>query len=179
MLLQAKLLQSYLLENHLGGIKMRLTSVPIINFANINDFQTASQWTIRATDPQTLYFQLFDLDNQNTASPASFFPLNGGFFNAAIKTAPQRYIAGVGVSNQPFSMTVTFPSLDPSNTLIFNAIPDPNDASVWHIVLPGYTNTAMAPSSGNVIFSLTQGVNTVTWVVQNMIAVEMTNQGCC
>lgn len=158
---------------------MRLTSVPIINFSTINDFQTASQWTIRATDPQTLYFQLFDLDNQNTASPASFFPLNGGFFNAAIQTAPQRYMAGVGSANQPASMTVTFPSLNAGNTLKYTATVDPNDSSVWSFSLPGYTNAGTAPSSGNVIFSLTQGINTYTWVVQNMLSVEMTNQGCC
>ncbi len=158
---------------------MRLTSVPIINFSTINDFQTASQWTIRATDPQTLYFQLFDLDNQNTASPASFFPLNGGFFNAAIQTAPQRFLAGVGTSNQPFSMTVTFPSLNAGHTLTFTATPDPNDASVWSFSFPGYTNVGLGPSSGNVIFSLTQGVNTYTWTTINMLAVEFTNQGCC
>jgi hypothetical protein len=157
----------------------RLTSVPIINFSNINDFQTSSQWTIRATDPQTLYFQLFDLNNQNTASPASYFPLNGGFFNAAIQTAPQRYIAGVGMVNQPVVMFVTFPSLNMGATLTFTATQDPNDGSVFSINLPGYTNVGVAPSSGNVIFSLTQGISTWTWVVPNMIAVEMTNQGSC
>ncbi len=157
----------------------RLTSVPIINFSTINDFQTASQWTIRATDPQTLYFQLFDLDNQNTASPASYFPLNGGFFNAAIQTAPQRYIAGVGSSNQPVVMTVTFPSLNIGNTFTFIATQDPYDGSVFSINLPGYANTAIAPSSGNVSFSLTQGLVTWTWTVVNMIAVENTNMGCC
>jgi hypothetical protein len=158
---------------------MRLTSVPIINFSTINDFQTASQWTIRATDPNTLYYQLFDLDNQNTASPASYFPVNGGFFNAAIQTAPQRYIAGVGSINQPFSMTVTFPSLDPTRTLTYTATPNPNDASVWSITLPGYASAAVAPASGNVMFSLTQGTQTWTWTVINMVAVEMTNMGCC
>lgn len=155
---------------------MRLTSTPIINFCNINDFQTASQWTIRATDPNTLYYQLFDLDNTNTTP---FNALNNGFFNAAIQTFPQRFLAGVGVSNQPFSMTVTFPSLDPSRTFTFNATPDPNDASVWSITLPGYSSAAIAPASGNVMFSLTQGTKTVTWTVTNMVAVEMTNQGCC
>jgi len=158
---------------------MRLTSIPIINFCSINDFQTASQWTIRATDPNRLYFQLFDLDNQNTASPASFFPLNGGFFNAAIQTAPQRYVAGVGAINQPFSMTVTFPSLDPTRTLTYNATVDPNDSSVWSVMLPGFASAGVAPASGNVIFSLTQGLTTVTWTAINMLAVEMTNQGCC
>ena len=158
---------------------MRLTSQAIINFSNINDFQTASQWTIRASDPNILYYQLFDLDNQNTASPASFFPLNGGFFNAAIQTAPQRYLAGVGSSNQPFTMTVTFPSLNVGNTLTFVATPNPNDASVWSFSIPGYANVGVAPSSGNVIFTLTQGINTWTWTVINMLAVEMTNCGSC
>lgn len=157
----------------------RLTSVPIINFASINDFQTASQWTIRATDQQTLYFQLFDLDNQNTASPASYFPLNGGFFNAAIQTAPQRYIAGVGSSSQPVVMTVTFPSLDPSLTFTYTATQDPNDNSVFSLALPGYINAGRAPASGNVNFSLTQGTVTWTWTVQNMVAAEVANSGCC
>lgn len=154
----------------------RLTSTPIINFSTINDFQTSSQWTIRATDPNTLYFQLFDLDNTSTSPYA---PLNSGFFNAAIQTSPQRYIAGVGGSNQPFSMTVTFPSLDPSNTFTYNATPDPNDASVWSFNLPGYASAAAAPASGNVVFSLTQGTKIWTWTTSNMVAVEMTNQGSC
>ena len=155
---------------------MRLTSVPIINFSNINDFQEASQWTIRATDPQTLYFQLFDLDNVNVQP---FAPLNSGFFNAAIQQAPQRFIAGVGSSNQPVVMTVTFPQLNGGATLTFTATQDPNDGSVFSIVLPGFTNVGKAPASGNVMFSLTQGTKTVTWTVVNMIAVEMTNQGSC
>lgn len=155
---------------------MRLTSQSIINFSTINDFQVSGQWTIRATDPNTLYYQLFDLDNMSTTP---FSPLNSGFFNAAIQTSPQRYIAGVGSSNQPFVMTVTFPSLDPRKMLTFDGTPDPNDASVWSITLPGYSNTALAPASGNVIFSLTQGTKTVTWVVTNMLSAEMTNQGSC
>ena len=154
----------------------RLTSVPIINFSNINDFQETSQWIIRASDPQTLYFQLFDLANVNTSPYA---PLNSGFFNAAIATIPQRYIAGVGMSNQPVVMTVTFPSLDAGNAFTFTATQDPNDGSVFSITMPGYANLAYAPSSGNVIFSLTQGTTTWTWTVVNMLAVEMTNQGCC
>jgi hypothetical protein len=155
---------------------MRLTSQALINFSTINDFQNASQWTIRATDPNTLYYQLFDLDN---VSQPPYVPMNSGFFNAAIQTSPQRYIAGVGSSNQPFSMTVTFPSLDPNNTLTFTATPNPYDGSVWSFSLPGYASAAVAPASGNVMFSLTQGTVTVTWTVVNMIAVEMINQGSC
>src|ERR1019366_9475155 len=149
---------------------MRLTSTAIINFSTINDFQEARQWTIRASDPNTLYYQLFDLDNMTTAS-SPYLPLNGGFFNAAIPSYPQRFIPGVGTSNQPFSMTVTCPSLTVGKTITVIATPNPNDASVWSINLPGYTNTALAPSSGNVIFNLTQGINTFTWVVKNMIEI--------
>ena len=155
---------------------MRLTSQAIINFSNINDFQNASQWTIRASDPNTLYFQLFDLDN---VSSSPYAPLNSGFFNAAIQSSPQRYIAGVGTSNQPVVLTVTFPSLNNGNTYAFAATQDPNDGSVFSISIPGYSNIAYAPSSGNVMFSLTQGINTVKWTVQNMLAVEMLNQGSC
>jgi hypothetical protein len=155
---------------------MRLTSQAIINFSTINDFQEASQWTIRTSDPNTLYYQLFDLDNVDTIPYSA--PWNGGFFGIN-QTTPQRFIAGVGTSNQPFSMTVTFPSLDPSRTLTFNATPNPYDGSVWSFSIPGYANAGVAPASGNVIFSLTQGVNTYTWTVVNMLAVEMTNMGCC
>lgn len=154
----------------------RLTSVPIINFSTINDFQETSQWSIRATDPNTLYFQLFDLDN---VSVPPFNPMNSGFFNAAIQTSPQRYIPGIGSSNQPMVMTVTFPSLDPTKTYTFVATPDPNDNSVWSFNLPGYTNSSIAPASGNVVFSLTQGTKIWTWTVINMLATEMTNQGSC
>lgn len=155
---------------------MRLTSHAIINFSNINDFQSSSQWTIRASDPNTLYFQLFDLDN---VSQPPYVAMNSGFFNAAIQTSPQRYIAGVGVSNEPVSMTVTFPSLNRGGTLVFTCTQDPNDGSVFSFDLPGYTNAGMAPASGNVLFSLTQGAKTVTWVVQDMISVQMTNSGSC
>ncbi len=155
---------------------MRLTSQAIINYCSINDFQEASQWTIRASDPNTLYYQLFDLDNVDTIPYSA--PWNGGFFGIN-QTTPQRYIAGVGASNQPFSMTVTFPSLDASRTLTFNATPNPYDGSVWSFNIPGYTNAGVAPASGNVIFTLTQGINTYTWTVVNMLAVEMTNMGCC
>ena len=155
---------------------MRLTSQAIINFSNINDFQNASQWTIRASDPNILYYQLFDLDNVDTIPYSA--PFNGGFFGIN-QTMPQRYMTGVGSSNQPATMSVTFPSLNAGNTLTFNATVNPNDASVWSFSIPGYPNAGTAPASGNVIFSLTQGVNTYTWTVQNMLAVEQTNQGCC
>lgn len=165
-----------IVEPFLGVLMPRLTSQPIINFSNINDFQTASEWTIRATDPQTLYFELFDLNNVDYVPYSA--PWNGGFFGIN-QSVPQRYIAGVGSANQPVVMVVTFPSLNAGGTLSFTATQDPDDGSVFSINLPGYSNIGSAPSSGNVMFSLTQGTNVMTWVVTNMIAVEMTNQGSC
>lgn len=156
---------------------MRLTSAPIINFSTINDFQMANgQWTIRATDPNTLYFQLFDLNNTNTVPYSA--PYNFGFFGIN-QVIPQRFIAGVGSGNQPVVMLVTFPSLDPSLTQAYTATQDSNDGSVFSIVLPGFTSIGSAPASGNVNFSLTMGTKTYTWVVQNMISTEVANSGSC
>ena len=157
---------------------MRLTSVPLKKFSNINDFQYTSQWSIRATDPQTLYFQTADLDN--TSSPSGS-PMNSGFFGfpGPSTATAQRYIPGVGGSNQPVVMTVTFPSLDPSLALTYTATQNPNDGSVFSIVLPGYAAAGSAPASGNVQFSLTQNTTTLTWTVQNMLSVETLNSGSC
>lgn len=134
------------------------------------------QWTIRATDPNTLYFQLFDLDNASTTPYSA--PYNFGFFGIN-QVAYQRYIPGIGSSNVPVVMVVTFPSLDPANVITVTATQDPNDGSVFSIDLPGYTSLGLAPASGNVNFSLTEGIKTRTWVVQNMIGTEIANSGSC
>jgi hypothetical protein len=157
---------------------MLLSSEAIQTFNSINNFQTASQWTIRAGDPNTLYYQLVDLDN--LSSPMGS-PVNSGFFGFAGPTTetPQRFIAGVGSSNQPASMIVTFQSLDPGQVIAVMATQDPNDGSVWSFMLSGSQTSMMAPGSGNVQFSLTMGINTYTWSVMNMIAVQLLNSGCC
>jgi hypothetical protein len=97
---------------------------------------------------------LFDLDNVDTVPYSA--PYNYGFFGIN-QTIPQRFIAGVGSSNQPVTMVVTFPSLNAGGTLNFTATQDPNDGSVFSIYLPGYTNVGSAPASGHVTFTLTMG----------------------
>jgi hypothetical protein len=141
---------------------MRLTSKLINSYGNINMFSFTNQWMIRAGDPNTLYFQLADLDQggSNTGDVCYL-----------------RYIPGVGSQNQPYGVTVTFPSLDDSKTITATAVQaDPNDASVWKVNLL----SSQLPASGNVIFSVQEGTSVRTFKVLNALGVEYPGQdGCC
>lgn len=131
---------------------MRLSAKAVVNFANVNNFQTENQWFIRAGEPNTLYFQLVDLDQ-----------------------AALRYLAGIGSSNQPFQVTVTFPSID--NAKKFSVIAtqaDTNDSSLWAVSL----SSVQIPASGNVQFSVAQGTTIRNFNVLNFLSVEYpTNDG--
>lgn len=125
---------------------MRLSCLFVVNYSNVNQFSYQEQWKMRSGDPTTLYFQLTDLDQKNL-----------------------RYLAGVGSSNQPYSVVVTFPSIDNSRILQFPAIQvDPNDSSLWKIVI----GPSQIPSSGNVIFAVTEGNSIRTFKKMNGLAVE-------
>jgi hypothetical protein len=130
---------------------MRLTAQPITIFNNINSFTLGSEWIIRAGDPNTLYFQLFDLDAND-----------------------QRHLTGLN-GNTPVVVTVTFPSIDDNQVITKTATVDSNDTSVFNITL---LNTDY-PAGGNVFFSVTEGSVTRTFPVINMLSVEMVNQGSC
>jgi len=135
-----------------GANEMRLSSKPIINFCNVNDWDSANQWCIRAGDPNTLYFQVIDLDQDGL-----------------------RYIAGVGASNQPVSMQVTFSSIDSTMVVQKSAVQDPNDGSIWSFNI----SPTDRPHGGAVQFQLTQGSSIRTWVTLNMLCVEYpANPGC-
>lgn len=130
---------------------MRLSAKPIINWANVNDFDTTDQWIIRAGEPNTLYLQLVDLDQKGL-----------------------RYVAGVGVSNQPVSLQVIFPSIDSTLVIQVAGAQDANDGSIWSFDL----TSLQSPFSGNVQFSLTQGSVVRSFSVLNMMSVEYPdNQG--
>lgn len=129
----------------------RLSAKPILNYANINNFDFGNQWTIRAGDPNSLYFQLVDLDKTDTARN------------------PLRYIAGVGVSNQPVVVTVTFPSIDDATQIQVTATqPDANDGSVWKVDL----TPAQIPGSGAVQFAISEGGIIRRFGVLAMMSVE-------
>lgn len=133
---------------------MRLYAKIIQNFCDINMFGYANGWIVRAGDPNTLYFQLVDLDQ-------------GGL----------RHLAGIGGSNQPYSVTVTFPSIDDSQ--VINAIAvqaDANDSSIWKVSLA----SNQTPNSGNIQFAVAEGSSIRRFNILNGISVEFpTSDGSC
>jgi hypothetical protein len=131
---------------------MKLSAKPITNFANINQLDFSNQWGVRAGDSNVLYFQLIDLDQNNL-----------------------RYLVGIGGSNQPAGVVVTFPSIDDAQIINLNATQDSNDKSIWYVLL----GTSQVPGSGNVQFSITEGSNVRRFNVLNMISVEYINNGGC
>ena len=152
---------------------MRLSAKPIISWCNVNMFSYGNQWTVRAGDPLTLYFQLVDLDQ----GPYAVIGNLNLYQNSGVLTGTTglRYVAGVG-ANAPASLVVTFPSTDSSRVITANATQDPNDGSIWSITIPAPAVGAPVPNSGNVIFALSEiaAPNTITrkFSVTNMLAVE-------
>lgn len=121
---------------------MRLYAKPIKNFANINQFDYATEWHIRKDEQNTLHFQLIDLDQDGL-----------------------RYLP----TDPTYSVQVTFPSLitpltksaSQTNTL---------DRSIWSVSLgatdPLYSgNVQFALTEGATVrrFSLVDGL-----VVENI-----------
>lgn len=123
---------------------MRLSANLIKNFANPNMFDTGNQWHVRAGDPNTLYFQLVDLDQDRL-----------------------RYLTGLAAT--PVSVQVTFPSIDDSKTIQAIATQvSAADGSLWQVNIL----STMIPSTGNVIFAVTEGTATRTFRVMNALSVE-------
>lgn len=159
---------------------MRLSARAVINYNSVNSFSYAEEWSVREGDQNTLYFQLIDLDQDGL-----------------------RYMAGIGASNTPAILTVTFPSnaaalnsfvggnngnipltntfnfpvIDPTQVFSLVAVQaDSADSSLWKVVIP----SNMIPNSGNVQFSLVEGSNPAKrFSVLNLISVEPLNNGGC
>jgi hypothetical protein len=158
---------------------MRLSANPIITFSNVNSFAIGNQWTVRAGDPLTLYFQIVDLDQSILVN----IPGQNLFFNV-LSVGPAsgnlpglRYMLGVGSQNQPYGITVTFPSIDNASKLQYIAVQaDANDSSIWKVSIP----SSQVPSGGAVQFAIAEGNSIRRFSVLNMIAVESpTNDGSC
>lgn len=126
---------------------MRLSAKPIKNYDSINSWQHTDNWTVRALDSNTLYFQLVDLDRDGL-----------------------RYIP----TGSPATVSVVFPSID--DTLVLNITAtqvSALDGSIFSLVL----GAAEIPGSGAIQFKLVEGVISKFWSVQNMISVEYQNNG--
>jgi hypothetical protein len=128
---------------------VRLSAKPLKNFQNVNSFSYGTEWTIRLDEPNTLYFQLVDLDQDAL-----------------------RYIP----TGLPVTMQVVFPAVNPANTITKTAAATSAlDGSLWSVSLLA----SERPSSGNVQFVLTEGGTTRRFVLQQGLVVELFNQGGC
>jgi len=147
---------------------MRLSANLVINYANVNQFGYANQWIVRSGDPNSLYFQLVDLDqNINNTNGSNGQNQNG-------PTSSLRYMAGCGAANLPVSVQVQFCSIDDSKALVIQAQQaDGCDGSVWLVKLSG----TQAVNSGNVFISVKEGSVTRTFKLMNALAVEF-NSTC-
>ena len=146
---------------------MRLSANLIRTYCSVNSFGFGD-WSIRANEPNTLYFQLVDLDQmpwiirQNTSWP--------GIVQITDDHNTLRYLTGQGVGTTPVIVTVTFPSMDCNSsalTVTATAV-DPADASLFKVDL----TALQVPGSGNVIFSVQEGVVTRKFLVMDAISVE-------
>lgn len=133
---------------------MRLSVLPISTYAQINIFDYAVQWKIRAGDNNTLIFQVIDLDQDKI-----------------------RYMVGAPSDLQPAAINVTFPSLDDCKVIVAPATQvDPNDKSIWSVTL----SSIQTPASGNVQFQINENGTIRRFQVKNLIQVEYSsNDGAC
>lgn len=154
---------------------MRLSARALVNYANVNRFDYANQWIIRARDPNTLYFQVVDLDQSTAAVTAGQSSITGAAVTYG--AAGMRYLVGIGSSNQPYVVKVRFPSSNNRKAVfLFATQADPNDASLWTITIP----PDLQPFSGNVQFEVIEGQNIRRFAVQGMLNVEYPqNEGSC
>ena len=135
---------------------MRLSIVPIVNFASINQFQYTPNWKVRQGDAVTLYFQLIDLDQQPYQN-SNTYSIQG-----------LRYIP-VGSS----SVVLTFPS--PNADLLKTASQNGSDGSIWTV--PILSSDVIY--TGNVQAKVTIGSNVYNFNVDQLIQVEQFNVGAC
>lgn len=130
---------------------MRLSAIPLVSYVNINAFSLVNQWIIRAGDPNSLYFQLVDLDHVD---------------NSACKN-PLRYMP-VTAGPNPVSITVTFPSIDDAIQITATAAQITGDSSMWVVAL----TASQIPGSGSVQFALNDNGVIRRFGVMAMISVE-------
>lgn len=154
---------------------MRLSAKPIINFSNVNNYSFGNQWIIRSGDPNTLYFQVLDIDQAIQGNNAGVSIFSG--ITAVGTTAGLRYLLGIGGSNQPYGITVTFMSIDNTKKIEVQAVQiDANDSSIWKVSLA----STQTPGGGNVQFAIQEGSAIRRFSVLNMLSVEFpTNNGSC
>jgi hypothetical protein len=154
---------------------MNLTALPIKTWGYVNFYVLGNEWNVEAGNTERLYFQIVDTD-QAIANNIQGFGIFTGTSPAGT-TAGLRYLLGVGSENQPYGVTVSFPSIDTCNYLTLTAVQASiYDSSIWYVTLA----SNQIPGSGNVLFSVQQGSTTKRFSVTNMISVnDPTSNGSC
>lgn len=154
---------------------MRLSAKPVITFNNINSYVFGNQWIVRAGDPNTLYFQVLDIDQAISGNNQGFGIFSG--ITPVGTTAGLRYLLGIGSSNQPYGITVTFPSIDGTKQIEVAAVQvDANDSSIWKVSLA----SIQTPGGGNVQFAIQEGSTIRRFSVMNMLGIEFpSSNGSC
>lgn len=150
---------------------MQLSANLIRAYNNVNSF-TFGPWAIKANETNVLYFQLVDLDQipfqtyNNVSWP-------GIIQQQSVIPNDLRYLTGIGVGNTPVVVTVQFPTLNCGNAplTITASSADVNDSSLWVINL----TPLQIPGSGNIIFTVQEGLNIRRFFIQNGITVVNVN----
>jgi hypothetical protein len=128
---------------------VRLYAKPIKNYANINQFDYASEWTIRQGEANTLHFQLVDADQDNL-----------------------RYLTSDGTA----TVQVTFPAVNSANIISKAAAQVSSlDRSIWSVSLL----STEIPASGNVQIAVTENGSTRRFSLLQGLIVELINAGGC
>ena len=156
---------------------MRLSARPLLNYVNVNNFSYGNQWQIRSGDPNTLYFQIVDLDQGPSNVIGRVDPIFGNGLGSLSGNVGLRYMVGTGLTFPTTAgIVVTFSSIDDTQIINTPAIQDPSDKSIWSVII----GPNQRPSSGNVQIAVTEGNSIRRFSVLNLISVEQpTSDGSC
>ena len=133
---------------------MFLDGTMLSNVQSVNSFLRANQVSVRVGNPGTLYLQLTDGDQTD---------MNGYSL---------RYTPAAGAT-----MTITVDNISGSNNLINRAASQPytQDPSVWSVTI---LSTDVL-RNGNLYGTLTEGAVVRTFVIENALSVQSSNQEFC
>ena len=131
---------------------MRFSAKTLKNVDSLNSWQYAENWIVR--------------QNGNTGEASTLYYQLVDLDRDGIRYIP----------SNTATMTVVFESLDDTMVVTKTAvIAFADDRSIWKIQL----SAADLPSSGNVIFTLTDGGNSYSFNITNGISVDLVNAGAC
>lgn len=132
---------------------MYLTGTILKNVQSVNSFQRSTEVNVRQGNPSTIYFQLGDKDQVNAlGEPLRYMPASGATVT-------------VSISSINSALSVTKTATQPYAT----------DTSIWSISI---LSTDVL-TTGNLIFTLTEGATVRSAAILSAIVVESTNMSYC